>query len=192
MTKAQAALLSRKDWVLAALAALADGGVDAVKVDRLAKALSVTRGSFYWHFTDRADLLQSLLDLWEDELTGQIIVNAAGLPTPAERIRAVARESLDRMSHGVDTARAEGALRFWASHDAAAGERMRKVDEARVTYLAGELREAGLAQASCLALAKGLYLALLGLYATRSYNPVLAEDDAFMELVAIVLQKTKA
>ncbi len=192
MTRPQTPLLTRKDRVLAALAALADGGVDAVKVDRLAKALSVTRGSFYWHFTDRADLLRSLLDLWEGELTEQIIVNAALLPTPGERLQAVARESLDRVAHGVDTARAEGALRFWASHDDAAGERMRKVDDARITYLAGELREAGLSPASCSALAKALYLALLGLYAARSYNPALADDDAFLQLVDTVLQKAKA
>lgn len=188
MTRSQAPLLTRRDWVLAGLAALAEGGVEAVKVDRLAKVLDVTRGSFYWHFADRSDLLESLLDLWESELTQQIIVNAAALPAPRERLLAVARESLDRVAHGVDVARAEGALRFWASHDAAAGNRMRRVDAARVTYLAAELEKSGIAPATCTALAKGLYLALLGLYAARAYNPALADDDAFMQMVAIVLE----
>jgi AcrR family transcriptional regulator len=56
--------LSREDWVGAALKVLAKGGVAGVKVDRLAKTLKVTRGSFYFHFKDRKDLLAALLDEW--------------------------------------------------------------------------------------------------------------------------------
>ena len=48
-------------WIEAAFDALADGGIEAVRVDPLAKRLGVTRGSFYWHFTDRAALHQAML-----------------------------------------------------------------------------------------------------------------------------------
>lgn len=56
--------LGREDWIEAARQALIRAGVGEVKVDRLARDLKVTRGSFYWHFKDRDDLLSSLLMSW--------------------------------------------------------------------------------------------------------------------------------
>jgi len=56
--------LSREDWIAAARKALIRAGVGEVKVDRLARDLKMTRGSFYWHFTSRADLLDALLESW--------------------------------------------------------------------------------------------------------------------------------
>ncbi|MFD0204826.1 MULTISPECIES: TetR family transcriptional regulator [Saccharothrix] len=41
--------VTREDWMMAALRALARGGVAAVAVDALAGELDITRGSFYWH-----------------------------------------------------------------------------------------------------------------------------------------------
>ena len=51
-----ATTLDSAAWVEAAFDALAEGGIEAVRIDPLAKQLGVTRGSFYWHFTDRAAL----------------------------------------------------------------------------------------------------------------------------------------
>ena len=45
--------LDRADWIHAGFAMLAAGGIDAVRVERLAAVLKVTKGSFYWHFRDR-------------------------------------------------------------------------------------------------------------------------------------------
>ena len=59
--------LSRADWLVAARDALITEGKDAVKVERLAKKLNVTRGGFYWHFRDRDDLLDALLRSWEQD-----------------------------------------------------------------------------------------------------------------------------
>lgn len=56
--------LSREDWIRAALKVLQKGGVAGVKVDRLARTLKVTRGSFYFHFNGRKDLLAALLAEW--------------------------------------------------------------------------------------------------------------------------------
>ncbi|MCZ7642308.1 MAG: TetR/AcrR family transcriptional regulator [Pseudorhodoplanes sp.] len=56
--------LEAADWIEAAQDALATGGVEAVRVEPLAKALAVTKGSFYWHFADRRALLDAVLDTW--------------------------------------------------------------------------------------------------------------------------------
>ena len=62
--KSKATRLDAAAWVAAAFDALADGGIDAVRVEPLAKALGITKGSFYWHFADRRALLDAMLDAW--------------------------------------------------------------------------------------------------------------------------------
>ena len=59
--------LAREDWLRAARLALLHGGPGAVRVEKLARDLKVTKGSFYWHFRDRGDLLEALLREWEEE-----------------------------------------------------------------------------------------------------------------------------
>jgi AcrR family transcriptional regulator len=55
--------LSVDDWIEAGFAILAEEGMKALKIDRLSHRLGVTKGSFYWHFTDiagyRAALVQA-------------------------------------------------------------------------------------------------------------------------------------
>jgi AcrR family transcriptional regulator len=61
----EATRLTRDDWLDEAFMAVVEGGFDNVKVLSLAEKLKVTRGSFYWHFTDHADLIGSLLMRWK-------------------------------------------------------------------------------------------------------------------------------
>jgi AcrR family transcriptional regulator len=70
--------LARNDWLRAARLALLKGGEDAVRVERLARDLHVTKGSFYWHFRDRKELLELLLREWEQELSKDIIPRLRG------------------------------------------------------------------------------------------------------------------
>jgi AcrR family transcriptional regulator len=75
--------LAREDWLKAALS-LCAAGIDSVKVAPLAERLGVTTGSFYWHFKNRRELLEALLDYWEHETTDMAIAAArefAGSPT---------------------------------------------------------------------------------------------------------------
>jgi AcrR family transcriptional regulator len=182
---------TKREWVLAALEALVEGGIDAVKVERLAPRLGVSKGSFYWHFKDRADLLGALLDLWDADMTHQLIENAARLPSPDARVRAVAAQALERTMHGIDAARAEAAAQAWAAHDDMAAARLRAVDDARVDYLVREFRALGMKGRRATRLARAAYLALLGLYSARAYNSKLADDDAYLELVETILSRAK-
>src|SRR6476620_3996805 len=74
--------LSAEDWTAAALAAIADGGIAAVAVERIAARLGATKGSFYVHFTNRDALVEATMQLWERACTDAIIdlVEAAGDP----------------------------------------------------------------------------------------------------------------
>ncbi|QJW85505.1 helix-turn-helix transcriptional regulator [Ramlibacter terrae] len=54
--------VQREDWVRAGMRILARSGVDAVLIPPLATELGVTKGSFYWHFGSRDELLLALVD----------------------------------------------------------------------------------------------------------------------------------
>ena len=79
--------LSRDDWIRAALLALADGGTAAVAVEPLAARLGATKGSFYWHFRDRQELIEAALATWEREDTDAIIAELETVADPVERLR---------------------------------------------------------------------------------------------------------
>ena len=79
--------LHREDWARAALDAMAAGGVSAVKVETLAPTLGATKGSFYWHFADRADLIEAAVALWEESETEAIIESLADADDPRDRLR---------------------------------------------------------------------------------------------------------
>jgi AcrR family transcriptional regulator len=123
-------------WIDAATELLVDKGIDAVRVDVLAKRLGVTRGSFYWHFRDREDLLQHLLRSWRDGATEQVIRRFEGTRTePQELIR----ELIALPFRGQAARRAAGielAIRAWARRDDTARRALDEVDERRISYIA--------------------------------------------------------
>src|SRR6218665_3979142 len=64
---------SQEGWLGAAYEALLDSGVEAVKIQPLAKKLKLSRTSFYWFFEDREQLLAALIGLWRDKNTGNLV-----------------------------------------------------------------------------------------------------------------------
>jgi AcrR family transcriptional regulator len=122
----------RASWIDEGLQALGVGGPDAVRVEKLAQALGVTKGGFYWHFDDRGSLLEEMLDTWE----------LAGVDAVIERIEAEggdARAKLRRLfaiaSSSDDLLKIELAIRDWARRDKAVAKRLRRVDNRRMDYM---------------------------------------------------------
>ncbi len=123
------------DWVQAATEVLVDGGVDLVRVDVIAKRMGMTRGSFYWHFKDREDLLQRILQGWRDAATEQVtrrFSNAASNP------RDLLHEVLSLPFRGRSALRAgrvELAIRDWARRDTLARQAVDEADNTRISYI---------------------------------------------------------
>ena len=81
--------LSKADWVEAGLAALCSAGFDAVAVEPLARSRGATKGSFYWHFADRAELVAAILEMWEQRETTDVIARITAITDPRERLSAL-------------------------------------------------------------------------------------------------------
>jgi AcrR family transcriptional regulator len=144
-------------WVAAGLEALRKGGVAAVRVERLAEELKITKGSFYWHFRDRGELLEALLEFWAREMTEaefeRVRAVRGGL---AARLRTLAEDVLDR-----GLGRYDPAVRAWARTDRKVAAAVAQVDRRRVKALTALFEEGG-AGASAAARARLFYTFLLG------------------------------
>jgi AcrR family transcriptional regulator len=133
--------LDRDAWLAAALELLRERGIDDVKVEPLAARLGVTKGSFYWHFRDRQDLLGALPQFWADRQTGPVLAHAETAPGgPVEKLRAVA-EYLSRE----DPDRYDNAMRAWAQFDRDVARTVRQIDQRRLAFAAALFEMAGLA-----------------------------------------------
>lgn len=170
--------LERADWIRAGLIMLAAGGVDAVRVERLATALKVTKGSFYWHFRDRPDLLYALLEAWQAEATSEVIrrVEARGGDATS---RLSALFSIVFRSDG----RLEMAVREWAGRDGAAREAQSTVDRRRLDYVERLFLELGFSPSDALARARFAYLALIGQFSLG----IEAGDESGGEMREVIL-----
>ncbi|WP_316015625.1 TetR/AcrR family transcriptional regulator [Roseobacter sp. HKCCA0434] len=136
--------LTRTDWILAAFRALASGGPKALRIEPLARTLTATKGSFYWHFDGPDALRDAMLEHWQAAAATTIIDSLSQLPPGAPRLRALA-DILDRTldpAHG--GAMAEPALREWGRFDDRVAATIALVDHLRLDFLRGCLREAGL------------------------------------------------
>ena len=149
--------LGEKEWIDAGLRVIAERGVDAVRVERLAEALNVTKGSFYWHFKDRAALLERLLEEWSARTTNDVIEHLENDGGSARgRL-----ENLLRISFG-SRGRLERGIRAWAAQDETAQKALEKIDQRRVTYLATLLAELGVPPSESKARARFAYHAMIG------------------------------
>ena len=144
--KAARVQLTREDWVRAAIEVMVDSSVDQVRVEAIARELDVSKGSFYWHFRNRDDLLQAILELWTAEATvsvGERVLRRA--TSPAERILLFLRLPLSskKASKASDL---ELAILAWSRRSRMAEDAVAQVDRLRVEQLAREFAQLGLAR----------------------------------------------
>ena len=130
--------LSAKDWLDQGLKTLTDSGFTALKAEPLAKAMGVSRGSFYWHFADIGAFHAAILAHWRDVAAEQVIANleaASGTANPLPRLLRGAFGSRPAL---------ENAVRTWASVDPKARAAVRAIDRRRLSYVESLFRANGL------------------------------------------------
>ncbi|MDN5005948.1 TetR/AcrR family transcriptional regulator [Bradyrhizobium sp. GCM10027634] len=146
--------LSADDWIKAGLKALTNGGFTALKADPLARAMGVSRGSFYWHFADLGAFHAAVLKRWRDIAAEEIIAGVeAGSDEP---LKALLRRTFGAR---LDL---ERAVRNWAAFDPAAQAAVRAIDRRRLDYIEALLERRGVSRAAAQARAQILYWTFLG------------------------------
>lgn len=155
--------LTPSHWLDAAVQLLIEEGIDQVKVQRLAAVLKASRGSFYWHFRNREELLDAILQRWLENNTDALIA-ALG---PAERSleeRLLGLFTLWMERHPVYP-RFDNAVRAWAAKSAKARRVQRRADRQRLQHLERLFLDAGFPPAEARVRGDVLYFTQVGYYA---------------------------
>jgi len=156
--------LDRNDWLRAARLALLKGGVEAVRVAKLARDLRVTKGSFYWHFKDRDELLELLLREWESE--GPEMLAQLGGAAGRKALVALIQILIERARLSEEgKVPSDAAIFAWASVSPRVARRVNRAEEERIKLFAQVLggRSRGRIEV--------LYLAWLGFVARGQRVP---------------------
>lgn len=132
--------LTRDDWISGAWDMLGENGLDGVRVEPLARRLGVTKGSFYWHFKDRQQLMDALLDRWFSIWDDQMLPDMEEAANPADRIWALFESVVGRVTRGQTV-----SLRMMSHSDADVARRIEERDAQRLSFLTSELVEIGFA-----------------------------------------------
>lgn len=163
--------LTREDWIAVARKALIASGVDDVKVDVLARRLRVTRGSFYWHFKNRQELLDALLTDWEAnnrrEITAIATRTQEGEGELLELFRIWLGEDPNFPAFDI-------AIRVWARKARPVAKLVGEIDEAWVASFQRIFERSGMDATEAFVRARITYFHQIGYYAL-SISESLAE-----------------
>jgi AcrR family transcriptional regulator len=154
--------LQRFDWLEKALEIFVEEGIDSIRITRLANELGVTRGSFYWHFQNREDLIDSLVSFWKDKNTAAITGSVEHAASLADGILRIFETCID--SSQFDP-RLDLALREWARRSTAIRELLDGEDEARIEALRHFYLRFDYPMPQALIRARVLYYSQIGFYA---------------------------
>lgn len=155
--KKEVAKLTRQDWINQALQTLSESGMEAVRVEPLAKVMGVTKGSFYWHFKNREGLLNELLQAWIATQTNGII----------EQVEAKGGEAKAKLLYLFELAveddgQVENAIRAWARKDSKIALALAEVDQRRLNYTRDLFLQIGFDPFEATVRAHMVYYALVG------------------------------
>jgi AcrR family transcriptional regulator len=174
--------LSAKDWLDQGLKVLATRGFTALKAEPLAKAMGVSRGSFYWHFADIGAFHAAILKRWREVAAERIIANVEAAsendnPLPLLLRRAFAGKLA-----------LENAVRTWATVDPLARSAVQAIDRRRLGYVENLLRASGLSPEAARARAQILYWTFLGFALSDKPLPRARQQAMLDELLRIALR----
>jgi AcrR family transcriptional regulator len=153
---------------MAALLEIGRVGALAPSVEKLAEELGVTKGSFYWHFESRDELVQAALELWEKLATDGIIAKVAGIADPRERLRGLLEQIFREPKHLA----VEGVILACADH-AKFGRLIRRVSRRRLQYVLDAYEESGLSKAEAAHWGLLTYSAFVGALHVMRTAPVM-------------------
>jgi AcrR family transcriptional regulator len=170
--------LTRDDWIAAAAGLLAEKGIDAVRITSLSESLAVTRGSFYWHFKDRDDLLKALIRTWEETNTRALVQAVEASGTVVESVLALFETWMKAEPFAP---RLDAAMRDWARRSAPIKKVVERADARRLKSIAASFERSGFEPREAFIRARILYFTQVGYY-TLGVREDLADRVGFADL----------
>ncbi len=176
--------LTVEDWLDAGFALISKEGMRAVKIDRLCEQLGVTKGSFYWHFSDIGAYFRALAAAWGDaQRAGRTSLESAKSLSPHERLSVMMRHLTSPRQWML-----ERAIREWARWDADVAAEVRASDR----WVFGEVRrafsDAGFPAEEATVRARAAFAAGVGFIHLADTPPPAGEADEYERFLEIMLK----
>jgi AcrR family transcriptional regulator len=131
--------VSAHQWLSKALELFAKTGEGGLRVETLARSLNVSKSGFYFHFKDRDDFLQKLIDYWAHEYTEVVVKNPLlAMTPPRERLLMISTFVFEQNLTEFDA-----AMYVWANKEPKIAQRVRKVTEMRLAFAGKAFAELG-------------------------------------------------
>ncbi len=170
-------------WLGAAYESLLEAGVDAVKIQPLAKKLNLSRTSFYWFFKDREELLSALISRWREKNTGSLIKQAgAYAETVAEAMLNVFDCWLNRE---LFDSQFEFAVRSWALQSPEILAEVQGADRQRLDALSRMFLRFGYDERHADVRARTIYLVQIGYISMQTKEDIAVRMKRIPEYVEI-------
>ena len=174
---------SREGWLEAAYGALLESGVEAVKIQPLAKKLKLSRTSFYWFFEDREQLLAALIALWRNKNTGNLVKQSeAYAESIAEAMLNVFDCWLDK---ALFDSQFEFAIRSWAIQSPEILAEVNAADQFRIEAMTRMFARFGFNDASADVRARTMYLTQIGYISMQTTEDLATRLGRISEYVEI-------
>lgn len=127
-------MVSKRDFLDAGLRVLTENGESSIRIDHLCAIQGVTKGSFYYHFTDMADYRHSLMSHYETEFTTRYIdkVESESDRSGSQKLIALAAAVMQDDEREL---KLESRIRGWATRDVDVRAALKRVDAVRCDYL---------------------------------------------------------
>ena len=178
---------SREGWLDAAYDALLTSGVEAVKIQSLAKKLKLSRTSFYWFFEDREQLLAALIARWRDKNTGNLVKRSEAYA------ESIAEAMLNVFDCWLDTelfdSQFEFGIRSWAIQSPEILADVNAADQLRIDAMTKMFVRFGFPEASADVRARTMYLTQIGYISMQTSEDVATRLERIPEYVEIFTGK---
>jgi AcrR family transcriptional regulator len=170
--------LKPEDWIRAAIEGLLKRGVKGLRIAHLARELGVTPGSFYWHFQDRDEFRDRILQYWRNEMLSRAMLVVGDAGKGSAKLKTLPDILVQRGLPDYDA-----AIRTWSLTEPVAAAEIAKVDALRLRWLTNMFEEAGVSSDVAALRAQTVFWVFLG---SAGNDPKL-RLRAFKELIEVLM-----
>ncbi len=180
--------LNEQDWVDAALQILVNENIRGIRILALCKKLGVTKGSFYWHFNVRNDLLLAMLKSWRRKMTVNVIktITHSG-NTAYDRLRNLI--SLPRRPNSPTFAQVEMSIRDWARRNDMPRDAVIDVDHIRMEYYIKLFIDIGYSKGDAKSRAYLTYCMMMGDAVLHKTLSNITHEEFLDDVMKIIIKK---
>ncbi|MUT64821.1 TetR/AcrR family transcriptional regulator [Paenibacillus sp. NEAU-GSW1] len=165
-------VVSREQWLQKGMEMFAQGGQEALVIEKMAAALQCSKSSFYWYFSNRSEFVRQIVEEWRARTTHQVIHTLSDDAEADEKMLVLLRQMFSVTMRGDFLF----YLRKLALEDEAYAAVLEETEQLRIDFASRIFVQKGFSEEIALQKAWLLYHYYLGWYERHKHTPVSEEQ----------------